>query len=191
MFTTLVNVKAFKNITENTHDEELSRLIPVVQAFIEAYCERTFEVATGLIDYLTTAPEQRMILLRRPPVVSITSIYDDPLRAYGASTLVAATDYVLTNAEAGIVEFTRDLSSSDSGLNNLKVTYSGGYAATSQTLTLMEQAAIELIWLARDKGDQALIGLSSRSIADSSIVVRNDWPAGVQSILDLHRLRHG
>jgi hypothetical protein len=48
-----------------------------------------------------------------------------------------------------------------------------------------------LIWLARDKGDQALIGLSSRSIADSSIVVRNDWPAGVQAILDLHRLRHG
>ena len=189
MLTTLMNAKAFKNITENTHDEELTRLIPVVQAFIESYCERTFEVATGLIDYLTTVPGQTTILLRRPPVVSITSIYDDPLRAYGASTLVAATDYVITNAEAGIVQFTRELSTG--GINNLKVTYSGGYAATSQTLTLMEQAAIELMWLARDKGDQALIGLSSRSIADSSIVVRNDWPAGVQAILDLHRLRHG
>lgn len=189
MFTTLTNAKAFKNVTEDTHDEELSRLIPVVQAFIESYCERTFEVATGLIDYVTTAPGQRLILLRRPPVVSITSIYDDPLRAYGASTLVAATDYVVTNAEAGILELTRDLSTG--GLNNLKITYSGGYAASSQTLTLMEQAAIELMWLARDKGDQALLGLSSRSIADSSIVVRNDWPAGVQAILDLHRLRHG
>lgn len=191
MFTTLMNAKAFKNIHEDTHDEELSRLLPVVQAFIEAYCERTFEVGTGIVEYATTAPGQRKLLLRRPPVVSITSIYDDPLRAYGATTLVASTDYVVTNAEAGILEFTRDLSSSESGLNNLKITYSGGYAATSQTLTLMEQAAIELIWLARDKGDQALIGLSSRSIADSSIVVRNDWPAGVQSILDLHRLRHG
>ena len=188
MLTTLVNVKAFKNITENTHDEELSRLMPVVQAFIEAYCWRTFEVGTA-VDYFTTEPRQTRILLRRPPVVSIASIYDDPLRVYGASTLVASTDYVVTNADAGIVDFTRELSSGT--VFNLKVTYSGGYAATSQTLTLMEQAAIELMWLARDKGDQALIGLSSRSIADSSIVVRNDWPAGVQAILDLHRLRHG
>jgi hypothetical protein len=189
MFTKLANVKAFKNITEDQHDEELSRLIPVVQAFVETYCERTFELTAGLIDYITTEPGQRRVLLRRPPVTTITSIYDDPLRAYGASTLVAATDYVVTNAEAGILEFTRDLS--EGGLNNLKVTYSGGYAAGSQTLALMEQAAMELIWLARDKGDQALLGLSSRSIADSSIVVRNDWPAGVQTILDLHRLQHG
>lgn len=184
--TSLDNVKAFKNVTDAAHDAEIVRLIPVVDAFIEAYCERTVAQGT-VVEYHSTEPGQTSVLLRRPPVTAIASLYDDPLRSYGAGTLVAATDYVLTNGDAGILTFPTYRTAG--GVHNLKITYTGGYTAAQ--LKLLEQAAIELIWLARDKGDGALLGLSSKSIADGSITLRNDWPAGVEAILDLHRLRHG
>lgn len=189
MFTTLAHVKAFKDITEDQHDAELTRLIPVVQAFMETYCERGFERQTGVTEYHTTTPGQTRVLLRRPPVESITTVHDDPERVYGASTLLAATEYVITNTDAGIVTFTRSLSADR--VSNLKVVYIGGYVASHDTLKLLEQAAIELVWLARDKGEHSLLGLSSKSVADASMVFRNDWPAGVQTILDLYHLRHG
>lgn len=189
MFTSLANVKAYKNIEDVNHDEELVRLMPVVQTFIESYCRRPFEEQAGLVEYYSTSPGQTTLLLRRAPVTVVTSLYDDPLRVYGASTLIPATDYVLTNADSGIVTFNRPRVYG--GLANLKVTYTGGYPAGSPTLQLLEQAAIELVWLARDKGDHALLGLTAKSIADSSMTFRNDWPAGVQTILDLHTWRQG
>lgn len=189
MFTNLANVKAYKDITEPNHDEELERLIPVVQTFIEGYCGRTLEQQAGIVDYYSTMPGQITLLLRRAPVTVLTSLYDDPLRAYGAATLIPTTDYVLTNAGAGIVTFIRPRVCG--GVSNIKATYTGGYAAGAPELALFEQAAIELIWLARDKGEHALLGLSAKSVADSSMTFRNDWPAGVQTILDLYRFARG
>ena len=183
--TTLADVKAFKNVTTTEHDLELVRLMPVVQAFIEAECNRTLNQGTGLVEYYSTVPGQTTLLLRRPPVSSITSIYDDPERSYGASTLLDSTDYVLTDEEAGLLTFPSYRTSG--GVHNLKVTYTGGYTAAE--LALLAQAAIELIWLARDKGDGALLGINSKSVADGSVTIRNDWPSGVDAILDLYRLR--
>ncbi len=189
MFITLANVKAFKNITDTNHDEELSRLMPVAQTFIEGYCGRTFEQQAGIVDYYSTQPGQRTLLLRRAPVTVLTSLYDDPVHVYGASTLIPTTDYVLTNAQAGIVTFLRPRICG--GVANIKATYTGGFAEGDDTLEMLEHAAIELIWLARDKGDHALLGLSAKSVADSSMTFRNDWPAGVQTILDLYRFARG
>ena len=186
MLAALANIKSFKNITESNHDAELTRLIPVVQAFMETYCRRAFPLDT-VTEYHTTAPGQMKIVLRRAPISSITTIHDDPERVYGPATLLASTEYVRSNDQAGIVTFTRPVSSD--AVHNLKVVYVGGYAETSPEWALLQQAAIELIWLARDKGDQALLGLSSKSVADASMVLRNDWPAGVEAILDLYRFQ--
>jgi hypothetical protein len=102
--------------------------------------------------------------------------------------LLDPTTYAIEDQQAGILAFVNPINTS--GPNNIKVIYPGGFAVGSTALGLVEQAAIELIWLARDKGDQALIGLSSKSIGDSSIVVRNDWPAGAQAVLDMFRFRN-
>lgn len=180
--TTLANVKAFKNITVDDHDNELSRLITTVDNFVEEYCGRTFEQAT-VTEYHSTTWGQRVLLLKRPPIVSITSFYDDAVRVYGADTLLASTSYVIDDANAGIVRL--DGTSFGQGLRNVKAVYVGGYATIPFAL---EQAAIELIWLARDKGDQALLGLRGKSIADGSVsYLDNQWPSGINAILDLYR----
>lgn len=183
--TTLANVKAFKNITASEHDAEIARLILVVDGFIEQYCNRVLEQST-VTEYHSTRAGQTTLRLRQYPVASITSLHDDPDRVYGADTLLAASDYALTDAKAGIVQL--DGCSFNEGLNNVKAIYPGGFASGSSELKLLEQAAIELIWLARDKGDKGLLGLSSRSVADGRVDTFNtDWPAGVKEILDRFR----
>jgi hypothetical protein len=183
--TTLANVKAFKNITASEHDSEILRLIPAVDAFIAQYCNRTLEQAT-VTEYYSTRAGQTTLRLKIYPVASITSIHDDVDRVYGADTLLAASDYVLDDAEAGIVKL--DGCTFNEGLRNVKVIYLGGFAVGTPQRALLEQAAIELLWLARNKGDQALLGLQSRSIADGRVDTFNtDWPAGVKEILDLFR----
>jgi hypothetical protein len=180
--TTLANVKAFKNVTASDHDAELLRLIPAVDAFISSYCNRVLESAT-VTEYHSGRSGQTTLRLRQYPVTAITSLHDDVDRVYGTATLLSASDYVLTDAKAGLVQL--DGLTFNEGLNNLKVVYTGGYAAGSTERALLEQAAIELVWLARDKGDKALLGLQSRSIADGRVdTFHTDWPAGVQAILD-------
>lgn len=183
---TLANAKAFKNITGTAHDAELARLILAVDQFAIEYCNRMLEQAT-VTEYHSARQGQTVLILRQPPVASITTIHDDVDRVYGADKLIAAANYVLEEGPAGIVRF--DKTSLQKGINNLKVVYLGGFAAGSAQLKLLEQAAIELVWLARDKGDKALLGLQSKSIADGSVTTfEQDWPAGVKAILDAYRL---
>ncbi len=187
--TTLANVKAFKNITASEHDAEILRLIPAVDAFLEQYCNRVLEQAT-VTEYHSGRESQTVLRLKQYPVASITSIHDDVDRVYGADTLLAPADYVLEDAQAGLVRL--DGVSFDEGIHNVKIVYVGGFAAASNERASLEQAAIELVWLARDKGDKALLGLQSRSIADGRVDTFNtDWPAGVKEILDgLRKVDH-
>ncbi len=180
----LATVKAFKNITATEHDAELVRLIGAVDAFITTYCNRQFEQAT-VTEYHSTRAGQTTLLLKRPPVASITSLHDDPDRVYGANTLIDPSDYVIEDTDAGILKL--DGTVFQRGVNNVKVLYSGGFNPVPADLA---QAAVELIWLARDKGDQALLGLQSKSVAEGRDVqiFANDWPAGVKAILDSYRL---
>lgn len=183
--TTLANVKAFKNVTASDHDAEILRLIPAVDAFVESYCNRVLEQAT-VTEYHSGRSGQSLLRLRQYPVASITSLHDDVDRIYGADTLIVSTDYVLTDPTAGLVQL--DGFTFEEGLNNIKIVYVGGWAAGTKERALLEQAAIELVWLARDKGDKALLGLQSRSIADGRVDTFNmDWPAGVKEILDRMR----
>lgn len=183
--TTLANVKAFKNITASDHDAEILRLIPAVDQFIEQYCNRVLEQAT-VTEYQSGREGQTTLRLQQYPVASITSLHDDIFRIYGADTLLLTTEYVLTDPKAGIVQL--DGFSFDEGLNNIKIVYVSGFASGSKERALLEQAAIELIWLARDKGDKALLGLQSRAIADGRVDTFNThWPAGVKEVLDLFR----
>lgn len=182
--TTVAHCKAFRGIgSENTeHDAELERIIPAVQVFLEQECARAFEQAT-VTEYYNGAgwwndgrtiqfPAWRnTLMVARPPIASITNIWDDQDRAYGSETLLGAANYVIADAEAGLIVL--DSLCFQRGLRNIKITYVGGYPTIPLDL---EQAAIEMVWAAREKGLHNLIGVRSRSIADGNIQFVNlDW----------------
>ncbi len=184
--TTVSDCKAFRKIeAENTdHDEGLERLITAVQQWLEQECRRTFDQAS-VTEYFHGHDWRDCIMVSRPPIVSITNLWDDLARAY--TTPISASQYVIEDAEAGIVRL--DGLTFQKGLRNIKITYLGGYQVMPPDL---EQAAIEMIWAAYAKGDQNLIGVRSRSIADGSVQFVNlSWPLDLDAIISKYRLNTG
>ena len=184
--TTVPACKAFRGIPGDNqeHDAELARLIPAVQAFLERECERTFESAT-VTEYFSGDEWSDRLLVARPPIVSIANLWDDPARVY--ATPLSASSYVLDDAGAGVIRLDGLLFSQ--GLRNIKVTYVGGFAEIPPDL---EQAAIELVWAAREKGVNNLVGVRSRSVADGNVQYVNlGWGSLVEDIIAKYRLHTG
>jgi hypothetical protein len=189
---TVSDCKAFRGIDSETteHDDELARLIPAAQAWLEAECGRVFDSAT-LTEYYHGNDWSNSLVLARPPIASITSIYDDPLRVYGSTTLLDSTDYTIGDADAGIVLL--DGITFQEGVRNIKITYVGGFSATDPKLQPLAQALIEMVWAAREKGQHNLVGVRSRSIADGNVQFVNlDWGSmNLAPIIRQYSLRTG
>ncbi len=184
--TTTAACKDFRGIAaENTeHDAELDRLIVAVQAFLEQECQRTFD-QNVVTEYYNGSDWRDRLIVSKPPIIGITNIWDDPARVY--STPLDSSLYVIDDADAGVIRL--DGITFSSGLRNIKITYTGGYTATPDDL---EEAAIELVWAARMKGDQNLVGVRSRSLADSSTQFLNlAWPLDLEPIISKYRLKTG
>jgi hypothetical protein len=184
--TTVPACKAFRGIPGDNreHDAELARLIDAVQAFLELECERTFEQAT-VTEYFHGDDWRDLLIVARPPLISITNLWDDPLRVY--ATPLAASGYVMDDAEAGIIRL--DGITFSKGIRNIKLTYVGGFATIP---TDLEQAAIELVWAAREKGVNNLVGVRSRSVADGNVQYVNlGWGSLVDDIVSQYRLHTG
>lgn len=184
--TTVPDCKAFRGIPGDNqeHDAELARLILAVQTFLEEECERSFEAAT-VTEYFHGLDWRDRLMVARPPIVSITNIWDDLARVY--ATPLAASSYVLDDAEAGMIRL--DGLTFSQGLRNIKITYVGGFA---QIPTDLAQAAMEMVWAAREKGVNNLVGVRSRSVADGSVQYVNlGWGGLVDDIVRKYRLHTG
>lgn len=186
--TTVANCKAFRNIpTENTEDDaELTRIIPAVQAFLEEECGRVFDVGP-VTEYFDGDEWNQLLIVARPPINSITNLWDDASRVFAVP--LAATSYDIKDDKAGIVRLL-DGRRFSNGQRNIKCTYNGGFATMPLDL---EQAAIEMVWAARKKGMHNLIGVRSRSIADGNIEFLNlDWgSANLGPIIQKYSLKTG
>lgn len=189
---TVSDCKAFRGIENDVfeHDHELGRLITAAQSWLEQECGRVFDSAT-VTEYYHGNDWSECLVIARPPITSITNIWDDPLRAYGSTTLVDATKYAIGDADAGIISL--DGITFQQGLRNIKITYVGGYASTDATLTPLKQALIEMVWAAREKGQHNLVGVRSRSIADGNVQFVNlDWGSlNLTPIIRQYSLRTG
>lgn len=186
--TTVPACKAFRGIPSEVteHDDELARLIPAVQAWLEQECARAFDEAT-VTEYFDGDEWQSQLLVARPPIVSVTNLWDDPARVW--ATPLAATAYDVKDAAAGLIRLL-DGRCFASGQRNIKLTYEGGY----QTAPLdLQQAAIEMVWAAREKGVHNLIGVRSRSVADGNVQFVNlDWGSiNLGPIIQKYSLRTG
>lgn len=186
--TTVVACKAFRDISidNQQHDAELARIIPAVQGWLERECGRVFESAE-VTEYFDGDEWSSLLPVARPPIVSIANVWNDNTRTFNVPMDTAYYD--IRDAMAGIVQLL-DGRMFSAGQRNIKITYTGGYTRIPEDL---EQAAIEMVWAAREKGQCNLIGVRSRSIADGNVQFMNlDWgSANLEAIIQKYSLNTG
>lgn len=126
------------------------------------------------------------IILRQFPVTSLTSVHDDPLRAFGASTQVAAGDIYL-DAENGTVELLNGVVLS-SGKASVKIVYTGGYAAASIPADIQEAVLIYMGHTYRREHLDQKFGVSSETIGDRTTTYsKSDVPDKSKTLLAPYR----
>jgi len=153
-------------VSETGDDAYLTRLISRISATVKRITRRALTQTT-----LTEIHDGRgrpSFRLRDWPVISFTSLHEDPDCAYPASTLLDPTEYVV---DARIGEVTR-LASMDFSRypQALKAVYVAGYATVPEDL---EHRVIQTIvedWRTRKNE-----GVASKSLMDGSIVY---YPVG-------------
>ena len=107
------------------------------------------------------------LLVDQYPITMLTSVYDDPARAYGADTLIDSGDLVIM-PEGLACKIIYDGGVFISGVKNLKVTYIAGYITIPYNL---QQACLELIAYFFKNSDENRFGVVSRTVGDGSLTV--------------------
>ncbi len=169
---------------DNIKDEtEIKRLITAVQAVFERYCNRLFDEAIYTEYYSGDGTDK--LFVKNGPIYSVTTIHDDTDHAYGADTLVAATEYGTIN-DIYVQMYTSRFAV---GVNNIKIIYVAGYGDNLAVPANLEHAGIEqAAWLFK-KGEQHLYGISGKTLEDGSLQMFDTGLLlpSVKAILDSYR----
>lgn len=165
---------------------QLAPLISRVSAQAERFMNRSVQTTSRTVQYDVRAG-QLEFWLPAYPITSITSIYSDSLRSFGSETLVASTDYYY-DATNGLLSFEAMPSS---GRGSLKITYTGGMAATAAAFVtaypdIAEAVDQQVVFLWSRRRS---VGLTSVSEANGSISVVENAALlpEVKAILSSHR----
>lgn len=128
-------VKDYINIKgdDNTVDNLLNDLIGRISTAFESFCGRPF-ISASYTEYYD-GDGSNMLFVDKYPLTSIDSINDDTSWSWGASTLIAATNYRIADERYVILDTTLS-----KGNQNVKIVYTGGYSTIPADL---KQACIE------------------------------------------------
>lgn len=167
----LIDLKTYLGIKTNDDDELLEDICNRATSVFEMFCNRKFKycsaagVAQEITEYHNGVGQQ--IFLNYYPIISVTSIHDDSDRVFGASTLVAATDYIV-HSDVGIIEM--EVSEFMGGSRGTKVVYKGGYQ-TDVPYDIVN-AVMEIGGLLFKERDH--LGFQSKQFSDGSVALFSD-----------------
>ena len=169
-----------------TWDTVLAALATAASKAIEIYCDREFTDTAARVEYYD-GNGYDVLTPRHHPIISVTSLYDDPSRDFGASTLIDATYYYIdtTNGSRRIVlapgPYTRVFAIAR---GNIKLTYRSGYASNVFPADLVLAAkSLGAFYFNRRKSE----GRTNESMGNLSMSHAQEWPEDVRLILGRYR----
>ena len=176
--TTLANVKQWLNLSTDTMDALLARLLLAVSAFIQGPEGIGYQVASQDYDLTLDGRGGDVLALgAKPPLTAVSSLVIDGTAIPAAASRTAAGYRFSPSAVwvRGYI-FTR-------GRGNVELACTRGWDATPADL---EQAALELIGVRFKERDR--IGQDSASMQGQNISFSTrDVPADVQRVLDSYK----
>jgi hypothetical protein len=176
--TILANVRAWLNLSTDTADAVLSRLISAVSAFIQGPAGIGYQVASQSCALVLDGHGGDVLTLGgKPPLTAVASLVIDGV-AIPQAVLVTDAGYRFSPNSVWVQGylFTR-------GRGNVALTCTRGWAATPSDL---EQAAIELVAIRYKERDH--IGQDSASQQGQNVTFSTrDVPADVKRVLDSYK----
>jgi len=132
--TTISKIKEFlgKTSADESDDILIYKILKRITKEIEKKCNRTFYAATVTEYHRGNGKSE--LLIRRPPINSITSIHIDSDREWGSDTQIDADDIIISDEEAGKVILDGDVFDKSDDVENVKIVYSGGYSTIPSDL---------------------------------------------------------
>lgn len=147
---------------DTEYDAEIEDLINACYKMLEAYIHHPLKAADYTEYY--DGDGTNTLVLRKYPINTVASIYDDPTREFAADTLIDSTDYVIDNEEqVGTVRLFQNTTIFASAIKNVKITYNAGYTTIPKDA---ERACIMLVIYYFNRQDAA--GISSQSLGGKS-----------------------
>lgn len=179
-FLSVKDMELFIDNGDGGQDAILEVFIEAATAWIESYCNRTFESVTHSKTY--DGDNGVELFLGESPVTSITSVeITTGSVASPTTTELDSNDYVLYEDDGRIVLVDGDAFSK--GNLNVAVTFNAGKALPGD----VKKAAIDLVrWYWR-RWNENREGISSISAADVNTTYETDVPKAIRNALDRHR----
>jgi len=148
----------------------LNTLIDAAQETIEQLTNRTLATATTYTEYHDAGDTH--IYVDRPPIVSISALYDSAWdKGSNAARTIASTGYITdsddqgANYRMGKVELCNTESTFGGGRLDAKVTYLGGWT-TSTIPADLKQAWCELVAFWFDNPERFSVGANNRHVPE-------------------------
>jgi hypothetical protein len=154
------DVKLWIEGLHNTSKQDvlLAQIIAMVSDRIEQYCDREFEYSATITEYHDSDGNHDFIVVRRPPIATVTTLHDDPDRAFGSDALVAATDYTVYTNGTGIIQLKG--CKFNEGCQGVKVVYAGGYTYQTLPASLKEACILQSVTLFKRREQADLVSVS-------------------------------
>lgn len=124
---TLDEAKRELEIPDGQDDQMLTDWLKGLQGRIDDHCQRKLLRAENVVEYFDGG--ERWLYLDRWPVESVANIYTDADQDWTADTLLESDDYRLHITRGRICYGTSGTVKWPAGIQNIKVTYTGGYVA--------------------------------------------------------------
>lgn len=185
----LADAKAYLRIPGSAEDDYLTILINTATERIEGFTDRKLKKRTGLTEFLdgTGTPD---IILNELPIVTLTSVFVDLQRVFGADTALDLDDVIVSSEEGRIslegdglgtvlasVVFPR-------GTKIVKVVYDAGLETIPNDLRLACMKVVAMDYArSREGGD----GVSAEAIGGRSVSWIDGMPQEIAQILRRYR----
>jgi len=170
--TTLANVKKYLKISATNADRDtmLSTIICAIEQNIKDFCNTDFLADANDRTEYYDGDGSSVLLVNHYPIISITSLHDDPYRAFESNSEIRSTDYVIYEKQGKIV-LTADPRLALTGSNfsvgkqNIRIIYKTGYSVVPYNVVLA-------IWLwcgiEFDKYKDEMQGVILRTVGDKT-----------------------
>jgi len=187
----LADVKLRLNIDteQEENDSLLAYLITIASGEVEDFLNRAVEI-DDFTEYFDVVGKNEQYSLKAYPVTALTNVWNDPDWDYDSGTAIS-TDYIKTNDATGILYVSKYVLLD--GFQALKVSYSGGMAATAAAFktaypTLYDACVRHVCYLKQTAKHIGATNVTSHS-GNVSFARQEQFLPDVKKILSKHQRR--